>query len=222
MNEPGFYFDGDLDAAVEELFRSSSHGGTWYPKRCGGNYVSMTFLSDFLRTFLVSMDSLLIHQLILWFQKTKNKLVPLYQDATWPIGFQMLPAAVYILVQNPCSTAARAMASPPPSQFGTQLIIFSLIPALDMTGRWQVNQVAKFLMPASDMFVKNAEAACGWLQLPTPVGFSNPTMDAVAVNPLYDERTGMNMAQKFQENFPNSSLVTSLGGGHCVRKAIRH
>ena len=57
MNEPGFYFDGDLDAAVEELFRSSSHGGTWYPKRCGGNYVSMTFLSDFLRTFLVSMDS---------------------------------------------------------------------------------------------------------------------------------------------------------------------
>lgn len=71
-------------------------------------------------------------------------------------------------------------------------------------------------MPASDLFVMNAEAAYGWPQLPTPVGFSNPTVDAVAVNTLYNERTGMNMAQKLQQHFPNSSLVTSLGGGHCV------
>ncbi|CAE7226501.1 caeA [Symbiodinium sp. CCMP2592] len=223
-NEPGFYFDGDIDAAVEALFRRSSHGGIWYPKKCHGNYVSMNFLSSLLRDFLVSENSDRVNKLVDWFQDSRNKRVPPFQDATWPIGFQMLPATIYIMVQNPCATAKSAMKSTDDSPF-EQLSIFSLIPALDMTGRWQVNQVAKFiashaadrtLMPASDLFIMNAEAAYGWPQLPTPIGFSNPTVDAVAVNTLYDERTGMNMAQKFQENFPNTSLVTSLGGGHCV------
>ncbi|CAE7940229.1 yuaR, partial [Symbiodinium necroappetens] len=115
INEPGFYFDGDINAAVKELFHRFPH-----------------------------------------------KTVPPF----W------------------------------------QLSIFYLIPALDMAGRWQANQVAKFiasnaadrtLMPAAYMFVLNAQGAYGWPQLPTPVGFSNPTVDAVAVNTLYDERTGMNM-----------------------------
>ncbi|CAE7277760.1 caeA [Symbiodinium sp. CCMP2592] len=225
LNEEDYYFDGDIDAAVEELFRRSSHGAIWYPRKCGGNYTSLAFLSDFLREFLVSMDPQQAPLVIIeWLRKVNHELVPWFQDATWPIGFQMLPAVVFAMVQNPCTTAAYAMSRQAMSAFNGLAIIY-LIPALDMTGRWQVNQVAKYiashvadrtLMPAARMFVMNAEAAYGWPQLPTPVGFSNPTVDAVAVNTLYDERTGMNMAQKFQENFPNSSLVTSLGGGHCV------
>ena len=83
LNEPGFYFDGDIDAAVEELFRRSSHGGTWYPKKCGGNYVSMEFLSHYLRFFLVSTDSPVVHNIRTSFQiYSKKWQVPLYQDAT--------------------------------------------------------------------------------------------------------------------------------------------
>lgn len=70
--------------------------------------------------------------------------------------------------------------------------------------------------PGLSMFMISAKAAYGWPQLPAPIGFSNPTVDAVIVNPLYDERTGMNNAQEFQRNFPRSSLVTSPVGGHCV------
>ena len=65
-------------------------------------------------------------------------------------------------------------------------------------------QVAKFVTdfakdvtfsPGLNMFGLYALKSSGWPQQPTPIGFSNPDIDAVIVNPLYDERTGMKNAQ---------------------------
>ena len=208
VTPPGRYFEGDINEAVNELFKRSADGGSWYGLNCPGKGLTTYQLTSFLAMFLTNLPP------ATW--------RPIYQDETWPVGFLMLPATVYLMLQNPCKFARD---DPPDSGFG-DLAIFFLIPALDMTGKWQLNQVAKEISsfaadrafaPSLRMYLSYAQAAYGWPQLPTPIGFSHPSVNAVAVNPLYDQRTGMNNAQQFQLNFPNSSLVTSLSGGHCVQ-----
>eukprot|EP00439_Symbiodinium_sp_Y106_P081318 s118_g20.t1 len=113
--------------------------------------------------------------------------------------------------------------SPPPetTTISKRHLANWLSDALDLTGKWQVNQAANLcckqsLRPKLDDVHRDCHTSLRLATASTPVGFSNPTVDALIVNPLYDQRTGMNLAQLFQLNFPNSSLVTSLSGGHCV------
>eukprot|EP00435_Cladocopium_sp_Y103_P010044 s90_g2.t1 len=214
MNEEGFYFRGNINEAVDELFRRSAYGGKWYEDHCNVAGISTRQLATELQLYLTAGD-----------QGWKAK----YDQDAWPNNFLALPAQVFRLLQLPCLWA-RELAGKRGSAFQNSNYgpwVFNLIPALDMTGKWSKNQVAKFvtdfaqdvtLSPGLNMFELYTFAAYGWPQLPTPIGFSNPDIDAVIVQPLYDERTGMNFAQAFQLNFPKSSLVTSPVGGHCVER----
>lgn len=207
--EPGYYFKGDINEAINELFwRSAVDKGQWYKDHCNLAGPSVQQVAVELQTMLTSAE---------------EGALKGYDQGTWPKGFLALPALVFQLLQMPCSLAKVSESSK--SAFPEVLKVFDLIPALDMTGKWGKNQVAKLITdygkditfsPGLNMFMLYASAAYGWPQLPTPIGFSNPTIDAVIVNPLYDERTGMKNAQEFQLNFPKSSLVTSPVGGHCV------
>eukprot|EP00972_Heterocapsa_arctica_P053931 7944489-Heterocapsa_arctica.AAC.1 len=65
------------------------------------------------------------------------------------------------------------------------------------------------------MFELYANAMYGWPTMPMPIGFSNADVPTLIAQTLYDDRTGMNMAQQYKTNFVNSVMVTAVGGGHC-------
>jgi hypothetical protein len=204
------FFEGGIDEAVNELVSRSMDGGSWYTEHCGKSVTPLT-----------------MHGVTQIFQKLlttvafQGPLPKTYQNSTWPWGFAGLPTMVYNILNDPCGTARH---------FGSKsndasISVFDLIPALDMTGRFDKTQVVKFVTtfasnpvfaPGLNKFLGFAKASYGWPQLPMPIGFSNQNVPAVIANTLYDERTGMAYAQDFKLHFPNSSLVTSLSGGHCV------
>mmetsp|Transcript_88996 Transcript_88996/g.157587 ORF Transcript_88996/g.157587 Transcript_88996/m.157587 type:complete len:649 (+) Transcript_88996:59-2005(+) len=205
-NEDGFYFDGDINDAVDELFARSSGGGEWYTGTCGARLPLKNLLAEMQR----------------YLTDTAVSPVRGYQEKTWPWGFAALPSLIFYAVQNPCSVTALTGNR---TSAWFDLSVFSLVPALDMTGRWSRNQVAAFITetardstmtPGLNMFLLYATAAHGWPQLPTPIGFDQPQVNSIIAQALYDERTGLNMAQDYKIRFPNSSLVSSLSGGHCV------
>jgi len=151
-----------------------------------------------------------------------------YQNFTWPRGFAVLPSVIFYIAQNPCKIANR---------YGKEqsawkvmpLDVLNLIPALDMTGRWSRNQAAGFITsfanddtfsPGLNMFLLYATNAHGLPQLPTPIAFSNPQVRTLIGQGLYDERTGMRFAQQYKVHFSNSTMVTSLSGGHCLSKKV--
>jgi pimeloyl-ACP methyl ester carboxylesterase len=217
-SESSEFFEGGIDEAVNELFNRSMDGGRWYTEHCGKNAtpLSLKGLTQQFEGFLTTT------------QDPTQGMLTKYQNSTWPWGFAGLPAMVYALLNEPCFASTKfglsnVMLSIMSSW--SDISIFSLIPALDMTGRFDKIQAVRFLTtfasnpvfaPGLNMFILYASASYGWPQLPMPIGFSNQNVPAVIANGLYDERTGMAYAQDFKLHFPNSSLVTSLSGGHCV------
>merc|ERR1711879_137907 len=121
--ERGFFFDGDLNAAVDEVFRRSKSGGVFYLRECKVSFPTNK-LGLILQNFLT----------------VNTSPVPLqsYQNSTWPRGFGVLPSVIFYIAQNPCKIARKFG--------GAELlerslnVAFNLIPALDMTGRWSRNQ----------------------------------------------------------------------------------
>ncbi|CAE8742241.1 unnamed protein product [Polarella glacialis] len=207
-NEEGYFFEGDINEAIDEAFLRSRSGGQWYVERCGVPLTTHA-LSKIMQSFLTD--------------KIPDPVRGV-QEETWPWGFAALPTAIFAVLQYPCAFANKM--KPLLSQPAWKLLsVFELIPALDMTGKWALNEVAAFITkhaaddtftPALNMFNLFALASYGWPQLPMPIGFSNPDVKTLIANALYDERTGMNCAQQYNLNFPRSTLVVSLSGGHCV------
>jgi pimeloyl-ACP methyl ester carboxylesterase len=206
------YYEGGIDDAVNELFSRSMDGGRWYKENCDTGIIPVTLkgLTQFMQNYL-----------------TTSGPVGAYQDSTWPYGFAALPALVYNFLDNPCSASndLGTLLNLQITQGVNSIAVFQLIPALDMTGRFDKTQAVAFFTtfakdplfaPGLNMFSLYASNTYGWPQLPMPIGFSNQNVPAVIANGLYDERTGMAYAQDFKLHFPNSSLVTSLSGGHCV------
>lgn len=203
--EEGFYFDGDINDAVDEMFLRSSKDSEFYVKQCGVS-LPMHALTEYLAL------------------RTTSKVFKQgqFQDKNWPVAMLEIPAAIFLIVQNPCAFAGDG---PWISYIHHYIDTFNLIPALDMAGRWSARQTATFiaefaedvsLSPSLSMFMLYARNANGWPQLPTPISFSNPDVEVVIAQPLYDQRTGMNMAQQFQLNFPKSNMVIAPVAGHCV------
>merc|ERR1712151_56981 len=163
LHEPGFFFDGDLNAAVDEVFFRSKFGGAFYQRQCKVS-LPTNKLGSVLQKFLTDAGS--------------PRPVKGYQNFTWPRGFAVLPSVVFYIVQNPCKIAKRYGGEE--SFFVSELIldVFSLIPALDMTGRWSRNQAAGFITsfanddtfsPGLDTFLVFATNAHGLPLLPTPI-----------------------------------------------------
>jgi pimeloyl-ACP methyl ester carboxylesterase len=214
-NESDFhddFFEGGIDEAVNELITRSMDGGSWYTEHCGKSVTPLT-LNGVTRIF---------QKLLTTGENQQGTLPATYQNSTWPWGFAGLPAMVYFILNDPCKAAIKFKLK---ISGESGITVFGLIPALDMTGRFDKIQAVKFVTtfasdpvfaPALDMFGLYAMGSYGWPQLPMPIGFSNQNVPAVIANTLYDERTGMAYAQDFKLHFPNSSLVTSLSGGHCV------
>jgi len=150
-----------------------------------------------------------------------------YQNFTWPEGFAVLPSVIFYIVQNPCKIARQEGGEKSALQIGSPggLDLINLIPALDMTGRWSRNQAAGFITsfanddtfsPGLNMFLLYATNAHGVPLLPMPIAFSNPQVRTMIGQALYDERTGMRHAQLYKLHFSNSTMVTSLSGGHVL------
>jgi hypothetical protein len=202
------YFDGDINAAIDEIFSRSRNSGRWYIDHGCSQAVPMNKMTTFLQGFLTA--------------GTQDFHIKGYQNATWPWTFAGLPTAVFWVVQSPCAFAEKG-GGPMESAFG-YFQVYDLIPALDSTGRWARNRVVEFFVrnsdsvthPAQSMFALYADAAYGWPQFPTPISIQNSDVKTLIAQPQFDERTGMNMAQRFRENYPNSALVTSISGGHAV------
>ena len=137
VTPPGRYFKGNINEAVNELFRRSAEGASWYAQKCGGDVLTTKGLSELVTKLTTSMD-----QMITFLRRQKP---PHYQNGTWPTGFQMLPGIVFLILQNPCHFAR------PSRQYSAfdELSIFNLITALDSTGKWQVNQAAKEIATVS-------------------------------------------------------------------------
>ncbi|CAE8696067.1 unnamed protein product, partial [Polarella glacialis] len=209
-NEEGYFFEGDINDAIDEAFLRSRSGGQWYVERCGVP-LTTTALTFIMQGFLTTLSS----------------PVEGVQEKTWPWGFAALPTAIFAVLQYPCAWAKKLTELLSHSAWAddSALSVFGLIPNLDMTGKWALNEVAAFITkhaaddtftPALNMFTYYAIASYGWPQLPMPIGFSNPDVKTLIANALYDERTGMNCAQQYKLHFPRSTLVVSLSGGHCV------
>merc|ERR1712048_870660 len=214
LHEKGFHFDGDLNAAVDEVFWRSRSGGVFYQRQCGVS-LPTNRLTSILQTYLTELPA------------SFPASVQGYQNFTWPKGFAVLPSIVFYIAQNPCKIARKCGGLP--FDGFSDLTVLQLIPTLDMTGRWSRNQAAGFITsfanddtfsPGLNMFLLYAANAHGLPQLPTPIAFSNPQVRTLIGQGLYDERTGMRFAQQYKVHFSNSTMVTSLSGGHCLSKEV--
>jgi len=217
-HEQGFFFDGDLNAAVDEVFLRSKSGGKFYQLLCQKALPTSAMTGILQRYLTVSSSPAPVQKLG-------------YQNFTWPEGFAVLPSVIFYIVQNPCKIARQEGGEKSGLQIGSPggLDLINLIPALDMTGRWSRNQAAGFITsfanddtfsPGLNMFLLYATNAHGLPQLPTPIAFSNPQVRTLIGQGLYDERTGMRFAQQYKLHFSNSTMVTSLSGGHCLSKDV--
>merc|ERR1712014_164822 len=109
------------------------------------------------------------------------------------------------IAQNPCKIA-RKCGGLPLDAFSL-MTVMQLIPTLDMTGRWSRNQAAGFITsfanddtfsPGLNMFLSYAFNAHGVPLLPMPIAFAN----------------------QYRIHFSNSTMVTSLSGGHLVSTKV--
>ncbi|CAK0804675.1 unnamed protein product [Prorocentrum cordatum] len=214
--KPEYVFTGGINEAIDELFARSSSGGSWYLEKCGRP------LPMQLMTSLFTLDLAGLGMYDFPILKEIYGEQGAYQDLTWPTFFSILPSMVFLFLQNPCAAV---------SFFGKegsgwdQVSVFSLIPALDMTGRWSRAQTVQTMTvtgsdptfgPGLNMFDLYSNAMYGLPILPMPIGFANKDIPTFMAQTLYDDRTGMNMAQEYKRNFGDSVMVTAVGGGHCV------
>jgi len=202
------YFSGDANEALTELFRRSAPGSTFYAEKCGeGNSpVPLRFITAQLSYRLTSM---------IYSQGD-------FLNSAWPRAMLEIPALIFAMLQNPCLLKELFVYD---SSVVNAIQVFYLIPALDMTGDANAKQVARFIAthakdtyfsPGLVMFSLYAYSAFGWPQVSTPIAFSNPDVDVAIGQALYDQRTGMNMAQDFARNFPKSRMAVAPVSGHCV------
>merc|ERR1712048_614277 len=214
LHEKGFHFDGDLNAAVDEVFWRSRSGGVFYQRQCGVS-LPTNRLTSILQTYLTELPA------------SFPASVQGYQNFTWPKGFAVLPSIVFYIAQNPCKIARKCGGLP--FDGFSDLTVKLLIPTLDMTGRWSRNQAAGFITsfanddtfsPGLNMFLLYAANAHGMPVLPMPKAFSNPQVRTMIGQGLYDERTGMRLAQLYKLHFSNSTMLTSLSGGHVLTNNV--
>jgi len=212
-----YVFTGDANDAINEMFARSSEGGAWYRQHCGENSVfSQKQLSNQLTYGLAGHIKP---------QGEAMSWAAGFQNETWPTFYNVLPAMVFWMLQHPCTTA-KLLGGVPAKQSGwSDISVFALMPALDMTGRWSKEQTEEIIVsmnndptfgPGLKMFTLYASAMYGWPTLPMPIGFNNEEVPTLIAQTLYDDRTGMNLAQQYKLNFGNSVMVTQLGAGHCV------
>jgi len=212
--KPEYVFTGGINEAIDELFARSSSGGSWYLEKCG-KPLPMQLMTNLFTQDLTGMEDIPLFKEIYGEQGA-------VQDLTWPTFFSILPSMVFLFLQNPCAAV---------SFFGREgsgwkdVSVYGLIPALDMTGRWSRAQTAQTMTvtgsdptfgPGLNMFILYSKAMYGWPTLPMPIGFANKDVPTIIAQTLYDDRTGMNMAQEYKRNFGDSVMVTAVGGGHCV------
>merc|ERR1712048_915242 len=74
--------------------------------------------------------------------------------------------------------------------------------------------------PGLNIFLAYATNAHGVPLLPMPIAFSNPQVRTMIGQALYDERTGMRLAQLYKLHFSNSTMITSLTGGHVLSNRV--
>lgn len=217
-----FYFERDVNAAIDEMFLRSMDGGAWYMENGGCNHTfPLSSLELILQEFLTTIGH-------------ADFAIGGIQEETYPLSFAGLRVMVFFILQNPCFMADYGFThtSSPEARNGEALgtvSVFHLIPSLDQSGRFSLDFVVDWLasrakntkqFPALNRFLVSIGAAHGWPQQPNPIGFANKDVPTIIAQALYDERTGMNEAQIYRTQFTNSVLVSSVSGDHCVSKTV--